>query len=156
MLFIGSCGGKFYALDKVTGKELWSYDTRTDGGPRSFHGDPFLYDGLVLITTERGCGPNTGFVYAFDQQAGKLRWKVPASGPSTGFVRLGTSVIFGTSQDEWESVDAHSGKINWIFSSAFPDPQCESRKSPVTDGVDVYFFTHGNNLHALGPSGRSL
>lgn len=89
VLFIGSCGGKFYALEKVTGKELWSYDTRTDGGPRSFHGDPFLYDGLVLITTERGCGPNTGFVYAFDQQAGKLRWKVPASGPSTGLVRLG-------------------------------------------------------------------
>lgn len=95
-------------------------------------------------------------VYAFDQQSGKLRWKVPASGPSTGFVRLGTSVIFGTPQDEWESVDAHSGKINWTFSSAFPDPQCESRKSLMTDGVDVYFFTHDNSLHALRPSGRSL
>jgi len=53
-------------------------------------------------------------------------------------------------------VDVPSGKVNWTFSSAFPDPQCESRKSPVTDGVDVYFFTHDNNLHALAPSGRSL
>lgn len=156
MLFIGSCGGVFYAVDRNTGKELWSYDTRTDGGPRSFHGDPLLHDGLVLVTTDRGCGPNTGFVYAFDQQSGKLRWKMAASGPSTSFARLGTSVIFGTSQDEWKSVDIRSGKVNWTFASAFPDPQCESRKSPETDGVDVYFFTHDNNLHALAPTGRSL
>jgi outer membrane protein assembly factor BamB len=143
-------------LDKRTGKEVWSYDTRADGGPRSFHGDPLLYKGKLFISTDRGCGAEGGYVYAFEQQTGKLRWKYPASGPSTGFAQMDRSIIFGTRNDEWISVAMNSGNANWTFRDTSPDPQCEIRTSPVTDGRNVYFVTHDGAIFALNSSGHKI
>lgn len=142
-------------MDKQTGKEVWSYDTRADGGPRSFHGDPLLYKGTLFISTDHGC-PDGGYVYAFEQKTGKLRWKHRASGPSTGFAQLGRSIIFGTRGDEWISVAMDSGKANWTFRDASPDPQCEIRTSPVTDGEGVFFVTHEGSIIALNSSGHKI
>ena len=156
-MFIGSCAGKFYALDKNTVKTVWAYHTRLYGGPRSFHGDPLLHEEMVVIASDRGCGPEGGYVYAFDQNTGKLRWKFKASGPSTSLVEIGGAIVFGTREDEWLSVDLRSGKLNWIFSATAPDPQCEVRKGPVTDGVNVYFAAHDGAIYALeAKSGRLL
>jgi len=41
-MFIGSCAGNFYAINKTTGQLLWSYDIRRDGNQQSFHGDPLV------------------------------------------------------------------------------------------------------------------
>lgn len=126
-----------------------------DGGTRSFHGDPLLYKGKLFISTDRGC-PDGGYVYAFEQQTGKLRWKYRANGPSTGFARISNAIIFGTREDEWISVAMDSGKVNWTFRDASPDPQCEIRTSPVTDGKRVYFVTHNSAIVALNSSGHKI
>ena len=144
-----------YALDKKTGQEVWSYDTRLDGGPRSFHGDPLLYKGILFISTDRGC-PDGGYVYAFEQQTGKLRWKYRASGPSTGFAQIDRAIVFGTRNDEWISVAMNSGKANWTFRDTSPDPQCEIRTSPVTDGRRVFVVTHDGAIFALNFSGHKI
>jgi outer membrane protein assembly factor BamB len=141
-------------LDKRTGKEVWSYDTRIDGGPRSFHGDPLLYKGTLFISTDRGC--DAGYVYTFEQQTGKLRWKYRASGPSTGFAQIGGAIVFGTRNDEWVSVMMNSGEANWTFRDAAPDPQCEIRATPVTNGRGVYFITHNGTILALDSSGHKI
>jgi outer membrane protein assembly factor BamB len=125
-----------------------------DGGPRSFHGDPLLYKGTLFISTDHGC--EGSYVYAFEQQTGKLRWKYRANGPSTGFARIGDAIIFGTREDEWISVAMDSGKANWTFRVASPDPQCEIRTSPVTDGRSVFFVTHDSAIVALNSSGRKI
>ena len=142
-------------MDKTTGKEVWSYDTRVDGGPRSFHGDPLLYKGILFISTDRGCSDG-GYVYAFEQKTGKLRWKYRASGPSTGFTQIGNAIVFGTRNDEWLSALMDSGKLNWRFSDASPDLRCEIRKSPVTDGERVFFVTHEGSIIALNFSGHKI
>lgn len=152
LLFIGSCAGKFYALNKATGKEVWSYDTRADGGPRSFHGNPLFYQERVVIATDHGC---EGYVYAFNQRSGKLLWKTYASGPSTGFARIDNSIVFGTRGDEWISIQLDTGKENWRSTPDSQDTQCEIRSQPVTDGGNVFFVTHDGTIHALdGASGR--
>lgn len=133
---------------------MWSYDTRADGGPRSFHGDPLLYKQQLFVSTDRGC--ESGYVYAFEQKTGKLRWKYRASGPSTGFARIGRAIIFGTREDQWISLAMDSGKANWMFRGASPDPQCEIRTSPVTDGRNVYFVTHDGAIFALNSSGHKI
>jgi outer membrane protein assembly factor BamB len=143
-------------LNKKTGKEVWSHDTRVDGGPRSFHSSPLIDQGLVFISTDRGCGAQGGYVYAFEKQSGKLRWKLKAGGPSTSFAQIGNSIIFGTREDEWVSVDMHSGEQNWAFRDASPDPQCEIRTSPVTDGKRIYLVTHDDVIFALDPSGHKV
>ena len=142
-------------MDKRTGKEVWSYDTRADGGPRSFHGDPLLYKGTLFISTDRGC-PDGGYVYAFEQKTGKLRWKYRASGPSTSFAQIGSAIVFGTREDEWISIAMNSGKANWTFRDTSPDPQCEIRTSPVTDGRDVYLITHDGAIFALDFAGHKI
>lgn len=50
----------------------------------------------------------------------------------------------------------NSGKLNWAFRDASPDPQCQIRTSPVTDGVGVYFVTHDGTIFALDASGRRI
>jgi outer membrane protein assembly factor BamB len=143
-------------LDKRTGKEVWLYDTRVDGGPRSFHGDPLLYKGTLFVSTDRACGADGGYVYAFEQQTGKLRWKYRSSGPSTGFAQISSSIVFGTREDEWISAAMNSGKATWTFRDAAPDPKCEIRTTPVTDGRSVYVITHDGAIIALNLSGHKI
>jgi outer membrane protein assembly factor BamB len=125
-----------------------------DGGPRSFHGDPLLHKGKLFISTDHGC--EGSYVYAFEQQTGKLRWKYRTNGPSTGFAQIGNAIIFGTRDDEWISVAMNSGKVNWTFRETSPDPQCEIRTSPATDGRAVYFVTHNGVIFTLNSSGHKV
>lgn len=142
-------------MDKRTGKKVWSYDTHLDGGPRSFHGDPLVYKGTLFISTDRGC-PDGGYVYAFEQKTGKLRWKYRSSGPSTSFAQINGAIVFGTREDEWVSAAMDSGKANWTFRDASPDPKCEIRTSAVADGKAVYFVTHDGAIFALNSSGHKI
>ena len=74
-MFIGSCAGNFYALNKTTGEVQWSYDIRKDGKQQSFHGDPLVISDLILIGTDRSCDPEgVGHVYAFERSSGNVRW----------------------------------------------------------------------------------
>ena len=49
-----------------------------------------------------------------------------------------------------------SGKLNWTFRDASPDPQCEIRTSPVTDGRSIFFVTHDDAILALNFSGHKI
>lgn len=49
-----------------------------------------------------------------------------------------------------------SGKADWTFRNASPDPQCEIRTTPVTDGRSVYFVTHDGAIFALNSSGHTI
>lgn len=70
-VFVGSCSGVFYALNKTTGQLQWSYDITKDGKQISFHGNPLITGDLILIGTDRSCEPDgVGHVYAFDRRTG--------------------------------------------------------------------------------------
>lgn len=155
-MFIASCAGKFLALDKSTGKVAWSYDTKADGGPFSFHGDPLLVRDLVIIPADRGCGVE-GYIYAFGRNTGGLRWKLAAGSPATAFARADNAVIVGTRRDEWLSVNTKTGKLNWKFTDAAPDPSCDIPKPAATDGTIVAFVSHDQVVHILNAkSGAEL
>ncbi|MFQ5602719.1 MAG: PQQ-binding-like beta-propeller repeat protein [bacterium] len=36
LLYVGSCSGKFYALDTVSGEMVWRYDIQQDGDQTRF------------------------------------------------------------------------------------------------------------------------
>jgi eukaryotic-like serine/threonine-protein kinase len=119
MLFIGSCAGVFYALDKNTGKVLWSHDAARGEKKVGFHGDPIITDDLVVVGTDiNGEASGNGYVYAFERAAGKERWKVAAGrGIASDLVRIESSLFGVTLSDEIVSVDLASGKRNWTFTS---------------------------------------
>jgi outer membrane protein assembly factor BamB len=49
-----------------------------------------------------------------------------------------------------------SGKVNWKFSESGPDPQCEIRTAPVTDGEIVNFLAHDGTVFAANCRGRKI
>jgi len=64
MVFVGTLGGKFYALDMTTGEIIWVFET---GSPVS--SSPAVADGIVFFGTEE-----PGKVYALDCYTGLVRW----------------------------------------------------------------------------------
>jgi outer membrane protein assembly factor BamB len=75
LLFAASSRSELFALDKTTGKRVWSHDfVKEYGAPltaRGYSCSPILYKGNVIVTMG---GPNQG-VAAFEQKTGKLVWK---------------------------------------------------------------------------------
>ena len=133
LLFIGSCAGSFYAINKATGQVQWSYDIRKDGKQQSFHGDPLVTNALILIGTDYSCEPDgVGHVYAFERDSGEVRWKYRSTSVPTDIVQLNSNVYFGSFQDKWSSVDLHTGNLTWSFSTGAPNENCDAIKAPLT------------------------
>jgi len=64
LVYVGSCSGTYFALNRSTGARRWTYDTRQDGDAAQFHGNPLITDDLV-VTGSDGQGaassmPSTG------------------------------------------------------------------------------------------------
>jgi outer membrane protein assembly factor BamB len=153
LLFIGSCSGKFYAINKATGQVQWSYDISQDGKQRSFHGDSLVAGDLILIGTDYGCEPEgIGHVYAFERENGKVRWKYRSTSVPTDIVQLGSKVYFGSFQDKWSSVDLHTGGLNWSFSTGAPNKDCDMPKAPVTDKNRLFIVGLDGVIYSLDAS----
>ncbi len=150
LLFIGSCAGTFYAINKMTGQVRWSYDIRKDGKQTSFHGDPLVTDDLILIGTDHNCVPDgVGHVYAFERDSGKVRWKYRSTSVPTDIVQLGSNVYFGSFQDKWSSVNLHTGGLNWSFSTDTPNNDCAAIKSPVAVENRLFFAGLDGFIYSL-------
>ncbi len=155
-MFIGSCAGTFYAINKTTGQLQWSYDIRKDGNQQSFHGDPLVTGDLILIGTDRSCDPEgVGHVYAFERDSGKVRWKYSSTSVPTDIFQLNSSVYFGSFQDQWSSVDLKTGSLNWSFSTGATNKECDIPKASVTDGNRLFIAGLDGVIYSLdAPSGR--
>lgn len=156
VMFIGSCAGNFYALNKTTGEVQWSYDIGKDGKQQSFHGDPLVTNDLILIGTDRSCDPEgVGHVYAFERDSGKVRWKYRSTSVPTDIVQIGSNVFFGSFQDQWSSIDLRTGKLNWNLSTGATNPDCHMPKAPVTDGKRLFIAGLDGVVYSLDAlSGR--
>jgi outer membrane protein assembly factor BamB len=158
LLFIGSCAGNFYAINKSTGQVQWSYDIRKDGKQQSFHGDPLVTTDLVLIGTDYSCAPDgVGHVYAFARDSGKVRWKHRSTGVPTDIIQINSNVYFGSFQDKWSAVDLQSGNLNWSFSTGTPNKDCYMPKAPVADANRLLIAGLDGVIYSLdASSGRVI
>ena len=153
LLFIGSCAGTFYAINKTTGQVRWSYDIRKDGKQQSFHGDPLVTGDLLLIGTDQSCDPEgVGHVYAFEQKSGKVQWKYRSTSVPTDIVQLKSKVYFGSFQDKWSSVDLQSGRLDWSFSIGTPNENCDPPKSPIVVDNNLFIVGLDGVIYSLDPS----
>lgn len=111
-IFLGSCGGTFFALDGSTGAPVWSYDTTADSRPPGqFHGDFLLTEELVVAGTDTH---GLGHLYAFDRANGKVRWKLPfPKGVATDPAQNGDSVLFASEVGDVAAVELATGRFVW-------------------------------------------
>lgn len=152
-MFIGSCVGTFFALDRKTGQVRWSYDIGQDGDQSQFHGNPLVVDDQIIVGTD---GSGVGHGYAFEIATGKVRWKHQITkGMPNGFglpsdiVRLGNNIFGVTFGDELISLNANSGKVNWTFASGYTGKAFSWSQSPVAAGDRVFFGGINGMLYAL-------
>ena len=111
-LFSGSCSGKLYALADSSGELVWSYDTRRDGPPAQFHGDPLLAGSSLVIGTDTD---SIGHLYAFDRASGTMLWKHSSAGGFPSQIVSFETTAFGmTGDNQVMAVEIDSGRIRWV------------------------------------------
>jgi outer membrane protein assembly factor BamB len=132
LLYAASSRSELFALDKTTGKRVWSHDlVKEYNAPltaRGYSGSPILFKGSVIVTMG---GPNQG-VAAFDQQSGKLLWKsgyfvwAPASpilidvDGQPQLVVFGGDIITGMDPSNGKELWSHPHKTDWGLNISTP------------------------------------
>lgn len=74
-LFVGTIDGRLIALDRGSGKEIWSEQTVDTDKPYTITGAPRVVKDMVLIGNGGAEFGVRGYVSAYDADSGKLRWR---------------------------------------------------------------------------------
>jgi outer membrane protein assembly factor BamB len=131
-IFAASSRSELFALDKTTGKRLWSHDFvaeyRAPLTGRGYSCSPLLYNNSVITTMG---GPDQG-VAAFDQQTGKLLWKsgyfvwAPASpilanvDGQTQLIVFAGDLVTGMDPATGQQLWSHPHKTDWGLNISTP------------------------------------
>jgi quinohemoprotein ethanol dehydrogenase len=86
-IIIATLDGRLIALDKATGRPVWTTQTFERDFPYSITGAPRVFEDMVVVGQSGGDFGVRGFVAAFDAETGQKLWKFfltpndPAKGP---------------------------------------------------------------------------
>jgi outer membrane protein assembly factor BamB len=131
-VFAASSRSELFALDKATGKRIWSHDlVKEFGAPltaRGYSASPLLHNSTIIVTMG---GPDQA-VAAFDQATGKLVWKsgyfvwAPASpilidvDQQRQLVVFGGDVVTGMDPATGRELWRHPHKTDWGLNITTP------------------------------------
>jgi len=160
LVYIGSCSGTLFALDRGDGRVRWSHDVKPDGRPTSFHGDPLVTESLIVIGTDGGNQQDHGsHIWAFALDSGAVRWVCAVEdGIVSDIVRAGDRLLAITRADSLLCLDLASGRRLWSFPGRVDGSDFEFLyRSPAVAGARAFFGDAEGKVHALDlVSGRSL
>jgi alcohol dehydrogenase (cytochrome c) len=116
-----------WAVDAHTGKQIWHYENPPNSAFHIGHRGAAIYKDTVYLTT-----PNCHLV-ALNAKDGKVKWEVVIADSNKGYwstnapLIVGNHVLVGVSGDfdnlpgQLKSVDADTGKTQWVFYSTQPN-----------------------------------
>ncbi len=131
-IILATLDGRLVAVDKDTGKEIWTAQTFPPGQEYSITGAPRVYDGKVIIGNGGADYGSRGFVSAWDAETGKKLWKFyivptdPAKGPdgeaSDSAMKIAQPTWFGRfweaaaggGGNAWDSF-AYDPELNMVY-----------------------------------------
>ncbi len=140
MVILGG-NGKVYALDEISGVELWRSFTVVG----SITGNPSYSDGKVYVTT------SSGYVYSINATTGQKVWENQLT--STGQIQSSPTVangkVYVTTTDNYLfGCDIATGQYDvWYFQAGGP-----IYSSPAVSGNMVYFGCDDGKVYALDTS----
>ncbi len=129
-----------WAVDARTQKELWHYTSAPNNAFHIGHRGAAVYKDTVYLTT-----PDCHLI-ALDAKTGKVKWDVVIADSKKGYwstnapLIVGNHVLVGVSGDfdnvpgQLKSVDADTGKTQWIFYSTPPPGVNEPKSGGATGG----------------------
>jgi outer membrane protein assembly factor BamB len=149
-VIVGSCAGSLYALDRTNGTPIWLYDTKIDGSPAEFHGEPLFIGDRVIVPTD---SEPQGRLYAFDVASGDLRWKVPVDeGFAATPLLLDGRIVAVSMKGEVVAVDPKDGRVVWRVAPAGALKPLPYVPSPAFAAKRIFFADNTNRLFALDAS----
>lgn len=160
LVYIGSCSGTLYALDRHDGRTRWSYDVKPNGRETSFHGDALVTESMLVIGTDGGNQQDhASHIFAFALDSGAVRWSCAVEdGIVSDIVRAGGRVLAITRADSLLCLDLASGRRLWSYAGGGERSDYEFiYRSPAVAGARVFFGDGNGRVHALDlNSGRSV
>jgi len=134
--FLGTGGGKLYALDLTEGAILPQWPCNLDSASTS---RPVVHGDLILIGTENGQ------IVAVDRMKGKPVWRFQAEGPIRASpVVSGRTVYVGSDDRHLYAVDLQSRAVRWKFETGGP-----VRAAPILTGGMVLFGSGDGSFYAI-------
>jgi outer membrane protein assembly factor BamB len=126
----------FYALDEMTGNEVWKYSRLSADFSYS---DPVLYNNVIYT------GSVDGNVYAFNARTGAVIWQHQfADDFECGPAVAGNTVYIGNNDDNFYALDATTGQEKWRFPT-----YCNQSSNPVLFGNNVIFGSSEGDVYSL-------
>lgn len=154
LLYIGSCSGLIYALDKSSGDTVWTYDT----GGKSFHGDPIFKDSLIVIPSDdRWFEGSVGPVYCLNRYTGDSVWQFNITdvtelgvGVTTDLIDADGALYGVTTTERLVRLNHRTGELIWEHQSGF-DPKTNYWNScpDYSPNGHLFFGTMDGHLKAL-------
>jgi len=129
-----------WAVDARTGQELWHYQQPANNAFHIGHRGAAIYKDTVYLTT-----PDCHLV-ALDAKSGNVKWDVVIADSGKGYwssnaplvvknhVLVGVSGDFDNVPGQLKSIDADTGKTQWIFYSTPPAGSKDSDSGGATGG----------------------
>jgi outer membrane protein assembly factor BamB len=135
------------ALDRMTGKDVWTADLGPYVSQHGFGASPILHDDLLILSNEQD---KNGSLHALDAKTGKEVWKISRhSGNATYSAPCiyqpkgqPAAIIFTNWQHGITAVEPRTGKVQWERSVFEPKKQERAIASPVIAG-DLIIGTCG-------------
>ncbi|MEM9413175.1 MAG: PQQ-binding-like beta-propeller repeat protein, partial [Planctomycetota bacterium] len=143
-VYFGNSVGVFYALDRLSGKELWKVDTRAEGFTgyhpiNIFNASPILADGKIVVggggyehpyplDPDYECCTGQGFVVAFEPDSGRVVWKY-----NVGIKPVKFSEPIVVEDDYGRHVFTHGPSTSSVWST----PSFDAATGTIFFGTDV-------------------
>jgi len=139
IMYITTSYNHAYALDAVTGKEIWHYKHKM--GPVTTYCCGPNNRGVAIMNDRLYMGTLDSKLVSLDAKTGKLLWETQIADPEKGYsetmapVAVNGKVLIGTNGGEYgvrgfvKAFDANDGKLLWTFYT-IPDQGSEGVWAP--------------------------
>jgi quinohemoprotein ethanol dehydrogenase len=150
-LFVGTIDGRLIALDRLSGKEIWSEQTTDPARPYTITGAPRVVKDMVLIGNGGAEMGVRGYVSAYSADTGKLLWRFyTAPNPEKGEDGAASDAVFAKSgnatwsdKGEWQV----SGGGGTVWDAIVYDQQLDQIIIGVGNGNP---WNHGTRSNGEG------
>jgi alcohol dehydrogenase (cytochrome c) len=144
-----------WAIDARTGRELWRYTHPRSNAFSIGHRGVAIYKDTIFLTTR------DAHLIAFNAKDGTIKWNVVIADSNKGYwstnaplvvrnhVMVGVSGDFDNLPGQLKSVDAETGKTQWIFYSTPPPGVSEPASGGATGGQMWMTGTYDPDLNLV-------
>lgn len=107
-VFIGNVQGRFFAIDRSTGEELWHYDIPGNTALKGIRSSAASSSPHVIF------GADDGAIYSLDAMSGTLRWRFECNGAVQAAPVIADSAVFaGTLKGVVHAIRLDTGRQIW-------------------------------------------